>query len=173
MRTLVRLLLIIPFALLTAMGASFLFLSVAAVVSPDLAAMIFGALGALGDAVFGLAIDGVDPSPLAAQAAWRGFQFAVAALVAPVVLTALATELLSQRSALLQIALSGLIAAILPLALLGLSRAPSGAEMRVIAALFLTGATAGAVYWLIAGRDAGREPVRAAPLSGPPASSGS
>ena len=39
--------------------------------------------------------------------------------------------------------------------MLRLARAPSEAEIRVIGALFLIGAAAGFVYWLIAGRTAG------------------
>jgi hypothetical protein len=55
---------------------------------------------------------------------------------------------------------------VLPLAMLRLSRAPSDAEIRVIGALFLIGAAAGFVYWLIAGRAAGGE--RPGPALNPP-----
>ena len=43
------------------------------------------------------------------------------------------------------------------LAMLGLARAPSAAEIQVISALFLVGAATGFVYWVIAGRGAGGE----------------
>lgn len=170
MRALARILLLIPFAIVMAIGVSGFFLMIASVVSRDMAAMAFGLMGALGDAIFGMALDGIDPSPAAAHAAWQGLRFAIAVLVAPAVLTALASEILRISGPIAQMLMAGVTAALLPLALIGLNRMPSGAEARVLAALFLTGVVAGLVYWTIAGRDAGA----GRPVSGPPpGSSGS
>lgn len=155
MRAAVRILLIIPLAILLAMGASGFFLMIASMVSPDMAAMIVGLMSALGDAIFAMALDGVDPAPAAAAAAWQGLRFGVALLVAPPVLTALTSEALRLPGAITQMMIAGLTAALAPLALIGLNRMPSGAEARVLAALFLTGVVAGFVYWLAAGRGAG------------------
>lgn len=171
MRMVARLLLVIPIAIIMAVGASGLFLSIATVVSPDMGAMLAGAVGALGDAIFGLALDGVDPTPAAASATWAGFRFAIAILVAPALLTAIVSELMRWNGAITQMTLAGFVAALLPLALLGLNRVPSGPEARVLAALFLTGVVAGWIYWAIAGRGAADDPRQ--PSAPPPASSGS
>lgn len=169
MGSVVRILLVIPIAVVMAIGASGFFLMIATVVSPDMGAMVFGLMHALGDALFGLALDGVDPGPAATRAAWQGFRFAIAVLVAPAVLTALVSELMRWSGAIGQMTLAGVVAALLPLALIGLNRMPSGAEARVLAALFLTGVVAGWVYWAIAGRSAGIRP--APPISTPPPAS--
>lgn len=166
MRAAARLLLIIPLAILLAMGASGFFLMIASVLSPDMAAMVVGLMSALGDAIFGMALDGIDPTPAAAAAAWQGLRFGVALLVAPAALTALASELLRLPGAITQMTIAGLTAALAPLALIGLNRMPSGAEARVLAALFLTGVVAGFVYWLAAGRGAGSPGRLTVPPSG-------
>ena len=80
-----------------------------------------------------------------------------AIVVAPVLIVALVAEVTRLRSGLIQSGLTGLLAAVLPLAMLSLSRAPSAAETRILGALFLVGAASGFVYWLIAGRSAGGE----------------
>ena len=72
-------------------------------------------------------------------------------------LVAVGSELFRLRSGLLQSGFTGLLAALLPLAMLRLSRAPSTAEIQIISGLFLVGAATGFVYWLIAGRGAGGE----------------
>jgi hypothetical protein len=174
MRLLVRLVLLIPLGLLMAFGAGGFFLMLATVTSSALAQMVFGAANAFADVVAGLAFNGEDPTALAIAASWQGFKLASAILIAPVLVTALASELFRIRSGMAQIALCGLLAAALPAAFIGLARLPTGAEAEVLAAFFLTGAVTGAVYWLIAGRGAGPE-APAAPdrLNGPPASAGS
>ncbi len=171
MRSAARLLLIIPLALLIAFGAGGFFLTLATAFSPALAKLAIGAVGALGDVIFGLAFEGEDPAPLALAAGWQGLKLAFAILVAPVLVTAIATELFRQPGALLQMTLTGLLAAAFPAAIIGLNRLPTGAEAQVLAAFFLTGAVTGWVYWLIAGR--GAAPPAARAVSVPPASAGS
>ncbi len=73
------------------------------------------------------------------------------------VLVAIFSELFRLRSGLIQSGLTGVLATLLPLAMLQLSRAPTEAETRIIGALFLVGAATGFVYWVIAGRGAGAE----------------
>jgi hypothetical protein len=171
MRILVRLLLLIPLGLLIAFGAGAFFLMLATVVSPALAAMLFGAANAFAETVFGLAFDGEDPTALAIAASWQGFKLIAAILIAPVVITAIACELFRIGSGLLQMLMCGMLAAALPAAVIGLTRLPTGSETGVLGAFFLTGVVTGAVYWLIAGRGAGAPAERA--LSGPPGSAGS
>lgn len=167
MRSVARLLLIIPIALLLAFGAASFFLMLATVISSPLAQLVFGAFNAFAEVVFGLAVNGEDPTELAMAASWQGFKLAAAVLLAPVLITALVSELFRLGGALLQMLLCGALAAALPAAILGLNRVPSGAETQVLAALFLTGVVSGAVYWVIAGRGAGPKDPRA--VSAPPA----
>ena len=171
MRSVARLLLIIPLGLIIAFGAGGFFLMLATVMSPALASMMFAAFNAFADTVFGLAFNGEDPSELAVAASWQGFKLMMAILVAPVVITALASELFRIGSALLQMVLTGTLAAVLPAAIIGLNRMPSGTETQVLAAFFLTGSVTGATYWMIAGRGAADTVARA--VSAPPGSAGS
>lgn len=150
-----RWLLLIPFACLVAMGAGFVALGAASVTSPAVAMMIGGGIERLVDLLFGLAESGADPAPAAQAAFALVARLGFAILVAPVVTVALAAELLRLRSGLVQSVTCGLLAALLPLALLRLTRAPSQAELQIISGLFLVGVVSGFVYWLIAGRDAG------------------
>ena len=164
MRSLARYLFVIPLGLIIAFFAGGFFLMLATVVSPALAGMIFGAMNAFAEVVFGLAFNGEDPSDLALAASWQGFKLAASILIVPVLITALACELFRLPGALVQMVLTGVLAAALPAAIIGLRRLPTGAETQVLAAFFLTGVVTGVVYWLIAGRGAAPKPV-----SGPPA----
>ena len=152
-----RWLLLIPFALLFAIGAGMFALLIAGVVSPDLGLLIGGGFERLIAALFDMAAQGFDPGPAADAAFSLLGRLGFAILVAPVLLVAIGSELFRLRSGLIQSGLTGVLAALLPLAMLGLARAPSAAELQIISALFLVGAATGFVYWLIAGRGAGGE----------------
>ncbi len=158
-----RWLLLIPFACLVAMGAGLFAMLVASMVSSEVMLLIGGGFERLLDALFGLAESDIDPTPLAQAAFSLIGRLGFAIIVAPVVLVAVFSELFRLRSGLIQSGLTGLLAAVLPLAMLRLARAPSEAETRVIGALFLIGAATGFVYWLIAGRGAGGARVSALP----------
>jgi hypothetical protein len=150
-----RWLLLVPFACLVAMGAGLFFLTAASVTSPAVALLIGGGIERLLDIVFGLADSGVDPTPAAEAALALVARLGFAIIVLPVVLVAVGSELFRMRSGLIQSGATGLLAALLPLAMLRLARAPSPAELQIISGLFLVGAATGFVYWLVAGRDAG------------------
>ena len=121
-----RWILLIPFACLFAMGAGVFFLGMASFASPAVAMLIGGGIERLIDILFGLAESGIDPAP-AAQAAFALIgKLGMAIIVAPVVLVAVGSELFRLRSGLLQSGFTGLLAALLPLAMLRLSRAPTG-----------------------------------------------
>jgi hypothetical protein len=152
-----RWLLLIPFALMLAMAAGLMAMMVASVISPGIALLIGGGFERLLDALFGLAESGIDPAPAAVAAFSLLGRLGFAIIVAPVVLVAVGSELFGLRSGLIQSGLTGLLSALLPLALLGLTRTPTGAEVQIIGALVLVGAATGFVYWLIAGRGAGGE----------------
>jgi hypothetical protein len=166
MRYAARILLIIPIALLVAIGAASVFLMIATVVSPALAQLVFGAADALASTMFGMALDGDDAAALAMMAGALWLKLVIAILVAPVVITAIACEIFRWNGGITQMTLAGLLAATFPAALIGLNRMPTGAEAQVLAAFFLTGVVAAAVYWAIAGKGAaGREPVSAPPTA--------
>lgn len=152
-----RWLLLIPFALLFAIGAGLFALLIASVISPDLGLLIGGGFERLMAALFDMAAQGFDPGPAADAAFSLLGRLGFAILVAPVLLVAIGSELFRLRSGLIQSGLTGVLAALLPLAMLGLSRAPTVAELQIISALFLVGAATGFVYWMIAGRGAGGE----------------
>ncbi|WP_336487972.1 hypothetical protein [Methylobacterium nigriterrae] len=83
-------------------------------------------------------------------------------LVAPPVLVALVGEVLGLRAVSWYAGTCGLLTAALPWLARGAAR-PGGAdrlaaEGHLTAILFLTGAAAGLVYWLVAGRSAGPDP---------------
>ncbi|MGY6251104.1 hypothetical protein ACXIUS_26790 [Bosea thiooxidans] len=160
-----RWLLLVPFACLVAMGAGLFFLMAASVASPAVALLIGGGIERLIDVLFGLAESGADPTPMAQAVLALVGRLGFAIIVAPVVLVAVASELFRLRSGLIQSGLTGLLAALLPIAMLRLARAPSPAELQIISGLFLVGAATGFVYWLIAGRGAGGEKTLAAPAS--------
>lgn len=155
-----RWLLLIPFALLVAIACGMVALLVASIVSPDIGLLIGGGFERLIEALFDQAESGFDPGPTAEAAFALLGRLGFAIMVAPVVIVAIASELFRLRSGLIQSGLTGILAALLPLAMLRLARAPSAAEMQIIAALFLVGAATGFVYWLIAGRGAGGERVQ-------------
>ncbi len=150
-----RWLLLIPFACLVAMGSGLFFLTAASIASPAVALLIGGGIERLLDIVFGLAESGVDPTPAAQTALALIARLGLSIIVVPVVLVAIGSELFRLRGLLVQSGLTGLLAALLPLAMLRLARAPSPAELQIISGLFLVGAATGFVYWLIAGREAG------------------
>lgn len=156
-----RWLLLIPFAVMVAIACGMVALLVASIVSPDIALLIGGGFERLVWALFDQAEAGFDPGPTAEAAFTLLGRLGFAIMVAPVVLVAIASELFRIRSGLIQSGLTGLLAALLPLAMLRLARTPSAAEMQIVAALFLVGAATGFVYWLIAGRGAGGERLAA------------
>ncbi|RXT50909.1 hypothetical protein B6S44_22460 [Bosea sp. Tri-44] len=153
-----RWLLLIPFALLFAIGTGLVALMIAGVASPDLGLLIGGGFERLLAALFDQAERGFDPGPTAAAAFSLLGRLGFAILVLPVVLVAVGSELFRLRSGLIQSGLTGVLASLLPLAMLGMTRTPSARELQVVAALFLVGAATGFVYWVIAGRGAGGEP---------------
>jgi hypothetical protein len=154
-------LILIPFGLAFGMLAAFVTLVLFVALVPELTAAVFGAAQALARGLFDmLAIENAPESALASaeMAAGRAGLLALAMLVAPVCLVALVAELFGWRGWVAQSALGAVLTIALPMALLAPARGLSGAETRIMLALGLVGVVAASVYWLIAGRGAGREP---------------
>jgi hypothetical protein len=151
-----RWIIIIPFALLVAMFVALLGLMVAATLSPDLARLVGGAGESLFRMLWDMAASGDDPTPAAAAIFARLGLLLMAVMVFPALITALVSEIFKLPSGLVQMMMCGALTALLPMAMLGLNRAPSGSETSIMGGLFLVGVVAGAVYWAIAGRNARR-----------------
>lgn len=163
----IRWLLLIPLALLIAIGAGTLFLFVASLVDP-----LMGSL--TGDTLlvgFWVFVDEVfaseDPGPMIAEAAFAVARVAFLLLAFPPILVAVVSEVIRARSLVWHMGAMGALTAAIPWVLRGSARVATPAELHVSAVLGLTGAVAGLVYWAIAGRDAGgARPAPNPPLPG-------
>jgi|SRR4051812_34308396 hypothetical protein len=161
----IRWLLLIPFALLIAIGASSVFFLVASMVDPLLAALtgqtLFVGFWNLVDTVF----SSEDPGPLVADAMLAIGRIAFTLIVLPPLMIAVISEVLKVRSLIWYALATGVLTASVPWILRGAARIANPAELHVSAILGITGAVAGFIYWAIAGRDAGGP---SAPLASPP-----
>ncbi|HZW45973.1 MAG TPA: hypothetical protein VFF61_00480 [Microvirga sp.] len=151
----IRWLLLIPFALLIAIGVSSLFFFIASMVDPLMATLtgetLFVGFWNLVDAVF----SSDDPAPIVADAMLAVGRIMFTLLVLPPLVIATISEVLKMRSLLWHTLATGVLTAAVPWILRGAARVANPAELHVSAVLGLTGAVAGFVYWAIAGRDAG------------------
>ena len=164
----VRWFLLIPFALIIAIGVSGTFFLIASIVDPVMATLtgdtLFVGFWSLIDAVFAAE----DPGPIVEDAFLAVGRIMFTLLIFPPLLIAVISEVLGMRSLLWHALATGVLTAAVPWILRGAARVGTPAELHVSLVLGLTGAVAGLVYWAIAG---GREPRRPEPSA--PMSSGS
>jgi hypothetical protein len=169
----IRWFLLIPFALLMAIGASSVFLLVASIVDPVMATLmgdtVFVGFWAFVDEVF----TSEDPGPVVSYAFETVGRLVFTLLVFPPLLIAVVSEVIGMRSLVWHAGAMGILTAAVPWILRGAARVGSPLELHVSLVLGLTGAVAGLIYWAIAGRDAGRRSAPAAPTSSAPTSPGS
>lgn len=162
----IRWLLLIPFALLIAIGASGTFLLIASFVDPLMATLtgdtLFVGFWSFLDAVFAAE----DPGPIIEDAFLAVGRIIFTLLVFPPLLIAIVSEVLGMRSLLWHALATGILTAAVPWILRGSARITSPAELHVSLVLGLTGAVAGLVYWAIIGGREPRRPNPTAPLSG-------
>jgi hypothetical protein len=154
----IRWLLLIPFALLIAIGASSFFFLVAAMIDPLMATLtgetLFVGFWNFIDAVF----SSDDPGPIMADTLLAIGRIAFTLLIFPPLLIAIISEVIGMRSLLWHALATGALTAAVPWILRGAARVANPAELHVSLVLGLTGAVAGFVYWAIAGRDSGGRP---------------
>ncbi|WP_262270291.1 MULTISPECIES: hypothetical protein [Microvirga] len=147
----IRWLLLIPFALLIAIGASGTFLLIASIVDPVMAVLtgdtLFVGFWSLVDAVFAAE----DPGPIVEGALLTVGRIVFTLLVLPPLMVAVVSEVLGMRSLLWHALATGILTAAVPFILRGSARIASPAELHVSLVLGLTGAVAGLVYWAIIG----------------------
>lgn len=77
-------------------------------------------------------------------------------------MVALATEAIGARAFVWQAGATALLTGAVPFLVRGFGRQPTSQELHVAFVLVLAGAVSGAVYWLVAGRTAGRRQREAA-----------
>jgi hypothetical protein len=161
----IRWLLLIPFALLIAIGASSFFLMMASIFDPVMASLtgdtLFVGFWSFVDAVF----TSDDPGPIVIDAFEAVGRIVFTLLVLPPLLIAVISEVLGMRSLIWYAAAMGVLTAAVPWILRGAARVGSPLELHVSLVLGLTGAVAGIIYWAVAGRDAGARPAPTAPMS--------
>jgi hypothetical protein len=163
MRLLGRLVVLVPLALLFAIPAGMLALGTVAAFDPVVALfsgeVVWAGMWSLLDRLS--AVD--DPAPVL-EGAFTGLSKAAATLlVAPPLFVAVVGEVAGVRSALWYAGGTGTITAAIPWIVRASERTPTPEEVHITLALFVTGAAAGLVYWLIAGHSARARP------SAPPA----
>jgi hypothetical protein len=146
-------LILIAFALPVAIVTGTLALFFAALFDP----VLMGLAAALVETGFGVLVDTLaagEPGFAVGRAAFGLGRLALALLVAPPVLVALAGEVIGTRSLLWHAGATGLLTGAVPW-LARTALAPTPAETHLTLMLVLVGAVTGFVYWLIAGNSAG------------------
>ncbi|GGK34824.1 hypothetical protein [Salinarimonas ramus] len=110
-------------------------------------------------AIFRVAAAGGDPAPMVETMVLGFWMLACVLVVAPVTLVSALGEIAGARSLVLYGGLTATLTAGIPWLLRGGAGDPAAlaAEGRLTAILFVTGAVAGLVYWVVSGRSAGRE----------------
>ncbi|NIX75362.1 hypothetical protein [Microvirga terricola] len=148
--------LLIPFALLIAIGAGSFFLFLASIVDPVMATLtgetLFVGLSKFFDAI----VSADDPGLVVAHALSGIGRLIFIFLVFPALLVAVIGEAVRARSLIWYGGATGVLTAAVPWILRGSAHVAAPGELHVSAVLGLTGAVTGLVYWLVAGRDTGR-----------------
>jgi hypothetical protein len=143
----------VPFGLMFAVTASSLFLVIAAIIDPVMRTLAGVALWVGFWPLFDPALSIEDQAALADAG-----RVLATVLLAPPVFVALVSEVLGARRLVWHAGATAVVTGALPWLVRGGARTATPEEVRISIILALTGAVAGFVYWLIAGRRAGREP---------------
>ncbi len=155
MNPLLRWLVLIPFALFCAIATAVFATLAFAILAPEFGEVVGVAIAAWVQSVVAVILHYDLPGRAVTSVMLRASSLAGALLVAPVVITAITSELFRWRGWMAQAALTAFSSIVLPLGVLAPRRMLSGAEARVLIALGLVGVVAGSIYWLVAGRSAG------------------
>ncbi|MCF4126371.1 hypothetical protein [Methylobacterium sp. SyP6R] len=159
-------LLAVATALLMAIACGALALGIGIVMDPTLRDLL-GHLGLSGlEAVLSDLSEGYAPDPGMVEGAVSLGRAILLLVAVPPALNAVVGEVLGWRALAWYGGATGLLTALLPWLMRGAGGPAGSGEGRVTALLFCTGGIAGLVYWLAAGRFAGRGP--ATMWAGPP-----
>lgn len=147
----------VPFGLAAAVTVSGFVLLTASAVDPVMGSFAGQTLSAAFWALLDAALNAGDPGPFLDETVAAAGRLLATVLLAPPLFVALAGEVIGARRLLWHAGLTGLITGALPWLARGGSRPATPEELHIAAILALTGASAGFVYWLIAGHGAGVE----------------
>jgi hypothetical protein len=151
-------LIVIPLAILIAAFSALVFLGVVGMVQPDVAKAIVGlAYGTL-DKVFRTVLEGEEAIRQFGWSLILFSRFVIVVLFLPITLVAVISEFLSIRSYFFQVLLTALVTAIMPFAVMRELIEGFAFASQTTGLLAATGALAGSIYWIIAGRNAGSDP---------------
>jgi hypothetical protein len=155
-----RRLIVIPFGFLVAVGVGMIFLPLASLF--DATTREAGLALALG-ALFGDFADAYGPDEAAAALGFVVSAVGIGVCAAPLAVVTLIGEAAGVRAYAWYIGATGLLAAASPWILRAARGSARAGEMTAVEGrfallFFLTGALTGAIYWLIAGRGAGKAP---------------
>jgi hypothetical protein len=159
MRFLARLILI-PLGIALAAIFALAFIGTAVTLRPELASGLTAAAEQSAAMIRRWMTDGAEVIPLIELFVTLLSRFVIAVLFAPVILTALAAEIGGFRSWFFHAVVTALLTAAIPFAVMPeLFGGAVPALMSLPTALLATtGAVAGTIYWIIAGRSAGADP---------------
>jgi hypothetical protein len=152
-------LILIPLAIAIAAFCALLFLGIVGMTRPEIAQAIAETAYRTMDELFRTALAGEEAIRSYAQNFVLFSRFVVVVLIAPVALTAVVAEVLGFRAYLFHALLAALLTAAMPFALLpdlirGFPYASPATGL-----LAAAGALAGTIYWMLAGRGAGADPL--------------
>jgi hypothetical protein len=145
-------------ALILAIPAGTVTLAIGMIMEPTAHELIARIGVAIMDALFTEAIGDGAADPFVRDVLFSLWFLSLVLLIAPVGFVALIGETTGRRSFVFYSGFTGILTAAIPWLMRGgFVQTPAiAAEMRLTGLLFLTGAVAGLVYWIIAGRTAGR-----------------
>ena len=150
----VRLIVLAPLGILAGACAAMISLMILTAYVPDLGTAFLAAFFAAWRAIWRAAVEFDDPEQ-AARVFGRAGSLATLMLLAPIVVTAIISEIARLRGALAHIVLAGALTILIPYVAIAPrsgDAGPSAAEGRILACLFFAGAASGLLYYLIAGR---------------------
>jgi hypothetical protein len=151
-------LILIPLGLVLAFLISGAFLFIASFAQPALGgAIIEGAVATLTRLAESLMEDGSAADRFGRLAGGLS-NLSISILILPAALVAVVSEIFGMRQWLVQAIIAALFAAVLPWAAMPNLMAGQPLASTITGLLLATGAIAGTVYWMIAGRSAGPEP---------------
>lgn len=147
----IRLLILVPFAIMASALFALFLLFVLMAVAPALGEAFIGAFTTAFWALWTAIVNEAPPQEVAGIGN-KATTLAFATLLAPVLCVAVFGEMARLGGMLNHAIATGALSVLLPMLALNLTRLPNAAEGQVLACLFLAGAGAGSLYFAIAGR---------------------
>jgi len=151
-------LILIPIAIAIAAFCALLFLGIVGMTQPSIAQAIAETAYQTMDRLFRTMLEGDEAIRRYAESFALFSRFVVVVLILPVTLIALVAEVFAWRAYLFHALLAALLTAAIPYALMPDLIGGFAFASRATGLLAATGALAGTIYWMLAGRSAGADP---------------